>query len=97
IRLGHLFELRAWICNRDKAAAGLISADHLFHALKEILLEDVRFERRARFARYDENCIGDVNLLLEGLHLRGIGGIQYEEFRESVDLSKSHPQDFRAQ
>ena len=68
-----------------------------FDAIEEILLEDVRFERRAGFARNDENRIRQIHLVLERLHLRRIGGIQHEQLRKAVDLSERHPQNFGTQ
>ena len=54
-----------------------VGSDCLLGSLKEILLEDVRFERAARLARNDEERLGDVDLVLERFHLRRIGGIEH--------------------
>ena len=43
VSLRLLLQLGAGIGDRDEAAAGFFGADGLLHAIKEILLEDVRF------------------------------------------------------
>ena len=59
-----------------------VGAHCLLGALKEILFEDVRFERAARLARNDEERLGDVDLVLERFHLRRIGGIEHVQSGE---------------
>src|SRR5579872_817971 len=96
IVLRYLLHLRPRIGNGDKVAACLRGPHNLFGSLKEILLEDIRLERAARFAGNDEQRFRDVDLMFERLYLRGIGGIQNVESRELRNPSERHPQYFRA-
>ena len=97
IALGHVLHLRARISNRDEARSGLPGANHLRHALKEILFEDVRFQRAPRFAGHQKQRVGQINLLLRGFDLRRIGGIQNVQFREPGNFAEGHLQNFRTQ
>ena len=45
----------------------------------------------------DEEGVGEVDLVLEGLHLRGVGGIEDEQLGEAVDLAEGHLEHFGAQ
>ena len=60
-------------------------ADDPLDAVEEILLEDVRLERRSRFARDDEERVLQIDLVLERLHLRRVGRIEHVQFREPGD------------
>jgi hypothetical protein len=50
---GNVFELRARIRDRDEAVAALGGANGIPHPLEEVLLEDVRLERRAGLRGHD--------------------------------------------
>ena len=63
-RLGHLLHVRAGVGDGDEVLPGLRRADHLLHALEEILLEDIRLKRAAGLARHDENRFREIELAL---------------------------------
>ena len=65
VAFGDLLHLRAGIGDGDEAAAGLVGADRLLHALEEILLVNVGLERAARFAGDDEERLREVDLSFE--------------------------------
>ena len=69
-------------------------ADELLDALEEILLEDVRLERRARFARDDEERVAQIDFALERSDLRRIGRIEHVQLREAGDLAERRPHHF---
>jgi hypothetical protein len=77
-------------------AAHLARAHTLLGSLKEILFEDVRFESAARLAGNNEQRLGNVDLMLERLHLRGIGGIEHMQSRKVRNPAERHTQNFRA-
>ena len=81
-----LLHLRAGIGDGDEMRPGFRGADGLLHAFEEILLENIRLKRAARFARHDENCFGEIEFRLDGSDLRGIGGV---ENRKTPDALRS--------
>ena len=81
----------------DEMLAGLVRADGLGYAIEEILLEDVRLERAAGFARHDENRLRDIDCGFDGLDLRGIGGIEHVKFGEAGDIAERELEDFDAE
>src|SRR5207245_11178183 len=89
-------QLRSRIGDGDEAAADAVGADDLAGALEKVLLEDVRLEGAARLARDDEERLPQIDLLLEGLDLRGIGGVQHVQLRVARDLAEGHLEDLRA-
>jgi hypothetical protein len=95
VALGELLQLRARVGDGDEAPAGFLDADELRQAVEEVLLEDVRLERGARLAGHDEERVLEIDLVLERLHLRGVGGIEHVQLREVFDLSEGRLQDFR--
>ena len=50
VAFGHLLHVRLRIGDGDESPGSLLLTDRFLHAFKEILFEDVRFERAARFA-----------------------------------------------
>ena len=95
--LGQLLELGAGVGDRDEASRGLLGADRLPHALEEVLLEDVRLERRAGLARDDEDGAGEVELALARAHLRGVGGVEDAQLGMAVTARESERQQLRAE
>ena len=73
IALGHLLHLGAGIGDGDEVLAGFILADSLLHAIEEILLEDIWFQRAAGLAGDDAQRFCQINLVFNGLDLRRIG------------------------
>ncbi len=69
----------------------------MLHLLVEILLENIRLKRAARFARDDEDRFRHVELLRQSADLRGIGGIENENLRIAVDFSVGEFHHFHAQ
>ena len=92
-----LLELRARVGHSDEALASFFSPYDLLDTFEEVLLEDVGLERGSRFARNDEQSVLQVNLLFEGLDLRRIGGIEYDQFREALYSAEGHLQHFGAE
>src|SRR6266480_4086294 len=76
----YLLQLRSGIRDSDEMAASFIRAYSLLYALKEVLFENIWFQRTSRFAGYDEQRIRKIHFLLECLDLRGIGGIKNVQF-----------------
>src|SRR5579859_7889770 len=95
ICLRDLLHLRSRIGDRDELAAGFRGANSLLGAFKEILLEDVGFERAARLAGNDKQSLGDINQVLKRLHLAGIRRIEHVQGWEMSDPAESHAQNFR--
>ena len=89
--LGHLLHLRSRIGDGDEAAP--VAAG----ALEEILLEDVRFERRSRFAGDDKQRARQVDAAFDREQLRRVGGIEHVQLGESVLLSEGERVHFRAE
>ena len=56
-------------------AGGLVRAHGVFHLLKKILLQDVRFQRGAGFAGHNYKRFLQVQLAANRLHLRRIGRV----------------------
>ena len=93
VRPRRLLELRARIGDRDEVAARLAGADRVRDPLEEVLLEDVRLERRAGLRRHDEHGPAKVNLRLGGPDLGGIGRVQDGELRPSGERPEGHAED----
>src|ERR1041385_3549008 len=91
-----LLEFRAGICDGDESAAGLVRADRLFYAFKEILFEDVGLECRSGFARNNEKRSCKVNFFFERLNLRWICGIKNVQAGEALDVTIGFFKHFRA-
>ena len=72
VAFGNLLHFRARICDGE-ATAGFLRADQSCDTVEEILLENVRLERRARLARDDEERVPQIDFVLESLHLSRIG------------------------
>ncbi len=77
---------RARVGDGDEAAAGFVGANSLLHALEEILLIDVGFERAAGFAGNDEEGLGEIDFLFDGADLCRVGGIENVQAREARSL-----------
>src|ERR1035438_3064861 len=97
IRLRHLLHLRFRIGDCHEVASDFHCTHSLPRALKKILFEDVRFERAARLAGNDKERLRNIDLMLERLHLRGIGRIEHVQDREVSDSAERLAQDFRTQ
>ncbi len=76
---------------------GFRGADGLLHALEEILFEDVRLKRAARFAGHNENSFGEIEFRLDGFDLSGRSGVQNQKLRMAGNSAKCEFQDFDAQ
>ncbi len=83
VGLGLLLQVGAGVGHGHEAAARLVGAERLLHAVEEVGLEDVGLEGRARLAGDDEERLREVDLLLDGLDLRGVGRVEHEELREA--------------
>src|SRR5205814_7472640 len=90
ISLRLLFQPGARIGDSDESTAGFLLTDGLLHPLEEVLLEDVRLERRAGLAGDDEQRACEVDLPLEGADLPRIGRVQDVQLRVAVDLPERH-------
>src|SRR6266850_7035226 len=97
VRFRDLLHLGARVRDSDKTIAGFLIADLRLHALKKVLLVNIRLERASGFARHDANRALEVHLGFNSSDLRGIRGIQNVQFRKSFDLSERHAQNFRAE
>src|SRR5690348_289006 len=93
----HLLHFRARISDGDKLFSGSSFSKSLFHHIKEVLLEDVGLQRSTRFAGYNEERLGHINLLFNGSDLGRIGGIEHMELWKAGLLSKGDLQNFRAE
>ena len=62
VRFGDFLHVRAGVGDGDETRSGFGGADGLLHALKEILLEDIRLERAAGLAGDDEDGFGEIEL-----------------------------------
>ena len=82
VLLGDLLHLRSRIRDGDEAAS--VAAG----ALEEILLEDVRLERRSGFAGDDEQRARQVHAALDRENLRRVGGIEDVQLGKSVALAE---------
>ncbi len=74
-----------------------IFLEHIRNPLEEILLEDVRLQRRSRLARHDEHRILQIDRLLHRLHLFRIGRIQDVQRRVARLFAERHRGYFRTQ
>ncbi len=86
IGFGDFLHVRTGIGDSDEALACFGGAHCFFHALVEILFEDVWFEGAAGFAGNDENRFGDVYVLFNRANLCGIGGIEDVELRMARNI-----------
>ena len=77
-----------------KCLPTFMAAHGLLGTFEEILLEDVRFERAARFAGNNEKRLRHVDLVFEGFDLRGICGVEYVQNGKMGNASERHSQDF---
>ena len=93
----NFLEVRARVGDRDEALPCRFRSDGLLHLVVEILLEDIRLEGAARFARDDEDRFRHVELLRECANLSRVGGIKDENLRIPVDLSVGEFHHFNAQ
>src|SRR5665213_881027 len=91
VALGHLLHLRAGIGDGDEAAG--VAAG----TLEEILLEDVRFERRSRLAGDDKQRARQIDAALNGQDLRRVSGIEHVQLGEPVRLAEGARVHFRAE
>ena len=57
-------------------------------ALEEILLQDIRLERGAGLARYDEKSSGRIDLAFDGSNLRRVGRVEHQKLRVAVLTSE---------
>src|SRR5882762_9441828 len=96
IGLGDPLHLRPRVGDRDEAAPDLRGTDGRLHALEEVLLEDVRLERRARLGRDDEERPREIHGRLERPDLRGIGRVEDVELGPADEAAEGHPEDFGA-
>ena len=71
----------ARIGDGDEAASGYLGAKGLLHALEEILLVDVRFERAAGFAGNDEESFRQIDLFFDVADLRRVSRVVDVETR----------------
>ena len=60
ICLSDLLHLRSGIGDGNKAAARFVGANGLFHALEEILLENIRLQRGAGLAGNNEQSLRKI-------------------------------------
>ena len=78
-----------------KRLPALVGAHGLLHALEEVLLVDVGFERAAGFAGNDKERFGEVDLFFDAPDLRRIGRVEYVQAREAGRLREGQRQHFR--
>src|SRR5258708_40262336 len=97
IALGDLLHLGAGIGDGNELTADSIGADFRFHALEEILLKNVRFERAAGFAGNDAERFLEVECFLDGFDLYRFGGIENVHFREAGHLAECQAHDLRTE
>ena len=72
----YLLQLRSRIRDSDETAASFIRAHSALYAFKEVLFENIWFQRTSRFAGDNEQRFCKIYFLLECLDLSGIGGIK---------------------
>ena len=75
MRLRGVLHLGARVGDGHEALARLGRADRGLHPLEEVLAQRVGLERAARLAGDDDDGAGQVELALDGLHLRGVGRV----------------------
>ncbi len=92
-----LLHFGAGIGDGHEAVAGFLRTNLLPDLLEKILLVDVWFERAPGFAGDDADRAFEIDLGLDGFDLRGVSGIQHVQRGETLDLAKSHAQNFRAE
>ncbi len=85
----HLLDRGARIGDRDEMRCRFGLAERLLGALEEILLEDVGFERAARFARDDEQRPLQVDRAFDAADLRRIGRVDDLQSREARPAAKA--------
>ena len=88
IALGDRLQLRSGIGDGDEPRSRLVGADRSLHALEEILLQDIRFERAAGLARYDEERSGRVDLAFDRSDLRRVGRVEHQQLGMAVLTSE---------
>src|SRR5206468_2421482 len=97
VEMRAFFKRRAGIGDRDEMLRSDRLARDRAHPVVEILLIDIRFERAARFARYDEQRPRQVDGLLDAADLRWIGRIDDLEARETGPVAKAFSQHLGAE
>ena len=80
-----------------KCFAGLVRTAHRAGAVEEIIHEDIGLERAAGFAGDDEQRLGEVDRLFDGLDLRRIGAVEHVEARPAGLIAEGFAQHFRPQ
>ncbi len=80
-------ELSSRVGDSDKVLARRVALDPL-HPIVEIALIHLRFGCVARLRRYDEECLTDIDLLLQVPYGRGHGGVKDVELRTIVFLAE---------
>ena len=96
-RFGDLLHFRPGSVMAMKRLPASSAPTVCFDALEEILLEDIGLERAAGFAGNDEQRLREIDLVLEGFDLRGIGGVEHVQLGKPWNLAEGHAQHFRAQ
>ena len=97
VGLGDPLHLRARVGDRDEAAPDLRGTDGRLRPLEEVLLEDVRLERRARLGRDDEERPREIHGRLERPDLRGIGRVEDVELGPAGDATEGQLENFGAE
>ncbi len=97
ISLRHLLHLRPGIGDGNEMGAGLIRAYSFGCEVKEILLENIRFECASRLARNNEERLGDIDLIFKCLYLRRVCGIEDMQIGISGGPAKRHAQNLGTQ
>src|SRR5208282_495209 len=90
IGLGHFLHLRPRIRDSHELLSSIGRAYGLLHALEEILLEDIGFERASGLARYDEKSLRDVELAIDGADLRRVRRVEHQDLGETLNPAESH-------
>ena len=70
----------------------LVGAHGLLHLVEEILLQDIRLQRRAGFAGHHHQRLGQVDFVAGGLYLHRIGGIHDVQRGKARLLAKGERQ-----
>ena len=97
VAFGNRLHFRPGVGYGDEPAAGLRVANLRPHALKEILLEDIRLQRASRFAGDDANRPCQIQFLLKRPNLRRVCRVQHVQLGKPGDFAEGHSQHFRAQ
>ena len=91
IALGDRLQLRPGIGDGNEVRSRPFVADRSLRALEEILLEDIRLERAAGFARHDEERARRIDLALDRADLRRIGRIEHQQLGMAVLHGRKSP------